>query len=223
MSNIHIEVFLLGGILALISDCYGNVVNPDAVRADCEYLTAYNGQPRPLMSPGYPEGYKSYTNQCWIIQAFHTLDYVNITIDDVDIESSPDCTKDQILVRDGTMFESDLLFSHCGTLNQSIVIQSSGGYLLIVFLSDGQVQSGRGFKVTYQSHDSGIQSNSSERTRNIILLVLLSMAFFSFIMGCILMCVDKQDSDEKPIMSSSSSCGDTRSLKSVHEPVMPDA
>jgi len=229
MINTKMDIFVLGGIFALISDCYANdnVVNPDALKADCEYLTAYNNNPRPLTSSGYPNGYESYTNQCWIIQAFHTLDYVNVTFDDIDIESSLNCTKDQLLVRDGTVFESNLLFSHCGTLDHRKVIQSSGGYLLIVFVTDGQVQSGRGFKITYQSHDTGIERNSSERTRNIILLVLLGMALFSFIMGLILMCVDKQETDEKPIIDtnsrSNSSCGDTRSLKMVHEPVMPYA
>lgn len=192
-----INVFICGITAALVLDCYANVVNPDAVRADCDYITAYIDNPRPLTSENYPDGYNSYTNECWIVQAFHTLDYVNITIDDIDIESSPNCTKDQILIRDGTVFESALLFSHCGTLDHSVNIQSSGGYLLIVFVSDGQVQSGRGFQVTYQSHDSGIERHSGSMTRNVILAILCAFALFSIIMGFIMMCIEKRTEKQK--------------------------
>ncbi|XP_056383576.1 astacin-like metalloendopeptidase isoform X2 [Hyla sarda] len=105
--------------------------------------TAYNGS---VVSPKYPSFYPSSAKDISVIIApigFKVS--VNFTL--FDIESSPNCTSDVLLIRNGGDINSSVLGKYCGR-KTTLSLLSSGRMMLFQFSSDTQTNR-KGYKADY--------------------------------------------------------------------------
>lgn len=186
-------------------------------RGGCVVVTSFNRYFKQLTSDNYPQHYDRDLNQCWKFQSFHTLDVLNLTINDIDIEPSDACEKDEFIIRDGPDQDSPIIFDFCDlyeNFHGPYQFQSTGAYFFIQFKSDGYGQR-RGFDITYGSHETGLMRHSGSKTRNNILIVLLCFAGFSVLVGLFMICIE---SEEEKAQAKQAEGVDTRDIKQVHDP-----
>lgn len=112
---------------------------------DCEYtvLEPY-GQ---IYTHGFPNSsYAPNSNCTWIID-LPKYKSIELKFDEMAIEDSPNCTKDQLVILNGKDRDSLLLGTFCGN-KLPATIKSSTEAVTIKFISDGTVNS-NGFKLYY--------------------------------------------------------------------------
>lgn len=88
--------------------------------------------------------YENNTDQIWNIQANKPSQYIRLYIATLDIETSPDCSKDYLLIQDSPCSNTHRL---CGSMSDVAYIFTTG-QLQIKFSTDGDT-TGRGFTALY--------------------------------------------------------------------------
>ncbi|KAH8387553.1 hypothetical protein KR093_007741, partial [Drosophila rubida] len=107
-------------------------------------LRATNGS---FSSANFPQMYPNDIECYWLIQA--PVDHVvELTVLDMDIEESVNCTKDALIA--STLRESFPTEHHCGR-SEKLVVTSAGRKLHVSFRTDGSTN-GHGFQATYRTH-----------------------------------------------------------------------
>nr|XP_014347712.1 PREDICTED: astacin-like metalloendopeptidase isoform X1 [Latimeria chalumnae]XP_014347713.1 PREDICTED: astacin-like metalloendopeptidase isoform X1 [Latimeria chalumnae]XP_014347714.1 PREDICTED: astacin-like metalloendopeptidase isoform X1 [Latimeria chalumnae] len=100
-----------------------------------------------VMTANYPLSYTNNLNCVWLIRA--SSHQVHLNFYDVDIQSSPHCSKDYVKVYDGdTRASRMLLDKSCGKKELPLLIASTN-IMLIEFVSDSSI-SANGFAAAYK-------------------------------------------------------------------------
>ncbi|XP_048584181.1 MAM and LDL-receptor class A domain-containing protein 1 isoform X2 [Nematostella vectensis] len=109
-------------------------------------LTGATGE---ITSPNYPSPYPPGVDCTWTVIPPPQYDNVAITIHDMDIENTPQCSKDYLVIEDitGTRVEHKLCGDE-GKVNKTIALSWHQGMLQFRSDADGN---GRGFRATYKA------------------------------------------------------------------------
>ena len=94
------------------------------------------------------EQYENNTDQIWNIQANKPSQYIRLYIATLEIEDSPDCSKDYLLIQDSPCSNTHRL---CGSMSD-VAYTFTTGQLQIKFSTDGDT-TGRGFTALYWIDD----------------------------------------------------------------------
>ncbi|XP_041824165.1 cubilin [Melanotaenia boesemani] len=105
-----------------------------------------------LYSPGWPENYPHNQECTWLIRSPDSI--VEFNFLSVDMEGSPPCYYDSIVIRDGATSLSPVLASVCGRVPPG-PLHSTGDSMFIHFSSDGIVN-GQGFNASYSKGCGGL-------------------------------------------------------------------
>ncbi|XP_067663244.1 CUB domain-containing protein 2-like [Haliotis asinina] len=101
-----------------------------------------------LTSPGYPSKYHNNVNCEWKIRAPVAFD-IKVEIINLSLEYSSFCSRDYLLIKDGSAFGGRQLGKYCGIYhNKQIVISSN--YMSITFHTDGSTTR-KGFNLKYKA------------------------------------------------------------------------
>ncbi|KAM9299700.1 astacin-like metalloendopeptidase [Gastrophryne carolinensis] len=106
-------------------------------------FTTDNGS---AVSPRYPSNYPSNTRATYVIIA-PLGKKVMLKFSSVDIESSPECLNDFLLIRDGGSLSDPILGLYCGP-GSNTAITSTGSTVVMVFSSNASINK-KGFKIDY--------------------------------------------------------------------------
>ena len=113
---------------------------------DCEYVL--EEQKGYINTSGFPNSpYAPYSNCTWTID-LPAYKRIELKFKVMDIEDSPDCTKDRVTILNGKDENSLSLGSYCGN-KLPATIKSSTEAVTIKFISDGTVNS-KGFNIQYR-------------------------------------------------------------------------
>ena len=113
---------------------------------DCDYVL--EEQSGYINTYGFPNSpYAPYSNCTWIID-LPTYKRIELKFNEMAIEDSPNCTKDQVTILNGKDENSLSLGSYCGN-KLPTTIKSSTGAVTIKFISDGSVNN-KGFSIHYK-------------------------------------------------------------------------
>ncbi|XP_075044339.1 astacin-like metalloendopeptidase isoform X2 [Mixophyes fleayi] len=112
-------------------------------------LTTDNGI---VVSPKYPSFYPNNVNGTWIIIA-PTGYRVSLIFQVFDLESSPSCSCDILVIRDGGGAAEPILGTYCGKIS-SLILKSSGQMMLLQFSSNLQGNT-QGFNASYSFVPAG--------------------------------------------------------------------
>ncbi|XP_070559109.1 bone morphogenetic protein 1-like [Ptychodera flava] len=124
--------------------CAEDYKGANCERHDCNRFYDLNtDQNATIKSPNYPNQYDKY------IQCSYTINTLNGSLVKVkfsafEIQDSPNCSSDRLLVYDGDGSTAPLIGKYCGRKIDDVII-SSGKSLYAVFLTDSAISS-RGFK-----------------------------------------------------------------------------
>ncbi|KAL5010260.1 hypothetical protein ScPMuIL_012565 [Solemya velum] len=118
-----------------------------------------------LSSPGYPEPYPHRRLCVWTITV-QTGKYIELTIDDFDLETHSSCMFDVLEVYNGGHIGDPRLTQLCHRQKSPQVLSSSGNVLFIRFASDSSI-AGNGFHASYRQMDGGCGGNFSTPTASI--------------------------------------------------------
>lgn len=103
-------------------------------------------------SPNYPNGYKHQQECLWtIIVPYGNL--IELTIEDYDLEYSPNCTKDGLSIAYNRYLLNETTFNICGTAKPTDLrkhITSHTNELYLKLYSNGDF-TGRGFNASYKT------------------------------------------------------------------------
>ncbi|EDV46242.2 cubilin homolog [Drosophila erecta] len=105
------------------------------------------GQSGSFQSPNYPKMYPNNLECYWLITVERDS-VVELTINGIDLEESPNCTKDALTVSNHKQ-SVEAHERHCGSASK-LVITSSGHRLHVRFISD-ESHNGLGFNATYRA------------------------------------------------------------------------
>ncbi|XP_067663224.1 cubilin-like isoform X2 [Haliotis asinina] len=108
-------------------------------------LSASSIESNVLMSPGYP-GYDNNVNCEWKLRAPAGYE-IKVEIISLSLEFSPRCSRDYLLIRDGSWFYTPRMGKYCGVVNYVKHI-SSRNHMNISFHTDG-AKTGDGFYLRY--------------------------------------------------------------------------
>ncbi|XP_077301904.1 cubilin-like [Arctopsyche grandis] len=114
-----------------------------------------------LTTPDFPISYPNDTECTWDIEVVPYMS-IQLEVEEIDLEFAENCTADSLTVYNGQDAQSPLLTKVCHKDQKNIVVTSTGNYMHIHFISDGQY-SGKGFKAHFTSVSSecGGQFSSS--------------------------------------------------------------
>ncbi|XP_041458355.1 cubilin-like [Lytechinus variegatus] len=119
-----------------------------------DQLTGNSGT---LSSPNYPDPY-DHTRTCeWTI----TVDpgsSITLTVDNIDVENSVDCTFDSLEIYSGSDSSGFLLKQLCETSSEPQAVSSVGNEMFVRFRTDSSVNGG-GFHASYQANPGGCGGN----------------------------------------------------------------
>ena len=102
-----------------------------------------------INTTGYPNvSYASNSNCTWIIELPEQYKSVELKMDGMSIEDSPNCTKDHLTILNGKDGNSLPMASYCGK-ELPAVMQSSTGVVTVKFVSDDTVNK-VGFSLQYK-------------------------------------------------------------------------
>ncbi|XP_020802550.1 LOW QUALITY PROTEIN: cubilin homolog [Drosophila serrata] len=108
-------------------------------------LEELRGESGSFHSPNYPGMYPNNMECYWLINV--ERDHViKLTITDMDLEESVNCTKDALTVSNHVS-EVQVHERHCGS-NKKLILTSSGNKMHVRFISDGS-HNGQGFQAKY--------------------------------------------------------------------------
>ena len=129
----------------------------------CDYvLVKPSGE---IHTSGFPDSpYVSNSSCTWIIN-LRKYKRIKLTFDEIDIEDSPNCTKDRLIVLNGKGEDSLPLGNYCGN-KLPATIKSSAEVITIKFLSDETVNN-KGFTLHYM----GLRGRSKGNHVNIEFLL----------------------------------------------------
>ncbi|XP_031569770.1 tolloid-like protein 2 isoform X2 [Actinia tenebrosa] len=112
-----------------------------------------------IVSPDYSSTYPSNTKCTWLIKAEPgsriKLNFISFRVENCSAAPGR-CQCDFVEVRDGNSSSSNLIGRFCGS-NTPPKLYSSGGYLLVMFKSDGQINK-RGFVAEFSTEKQGKNS-----------------------------------------------------------------
>ena len=104
--------------------------------------------------------YNSHTNCSWSFR--QQAGILRVKFNKFNLEPSPDCTKDYVLIQDGAEATSPVLGRFCGdTFTREL--NSTGHEMLITFVSDDQ-NNFAGFELAYERF---VQGNTLDYDRDI--------------------------------------------------------
>ena len=142
----HICINIHGSFNCLCNTSYILAVDNKTCVPDCDYVL--EEQSGYINTYGFPNSpYAPYSNCTWIID-LPTYKRIQLKFNEMDIEDSPNCTKDQVTILNGKDENSLSLGSYCGN-KLPTTIQSSTGTVTIKFISDGSVNN-KGFSIHYK-------------------------------------------------------------------------
>ncbi|XP_067908925.1 deleted in malignant brain tumors 1 protein-like isoform X2 [Heterodontus francisci] len=98
-------------------------------------------------SPNYPEHYPDNQQCTWCIQVSHNQK-IKLEFVDLQIETSPSCGRDYILIYDGPSRSSQLIAKSC-TAENRVLISSSN--VMTVYFRSNEMVAARGFAAKYKS------------------------------------------------------------------------
>ena len=102
-----------------------------------------------ISTTGFPNlSYAHNSNCTWIMELPKQYKSIELKIDGMSIEESPNCTKDRLTIMNGKDENSLLLGSYCGS-DLLVTIQSSTRVVIVIFLSDNTT-SKKGFSLQYK-------------------------------------------------------------------------
>ena len=121
--------------------------------------------PQTLTSPNYPSHYGVGIDCVWLIDLSELGQQVQLTVDDVQLESDSDC----VTVLNGHLPSSPQVAKFCGASasRPSSPIRSQSSYLLIIFRGDSVGNSGRGVSMTVDGVAAGCGGILHSRTGNL--------------------------------------------------------
>ncbi|XP_067664518.1 cubilin-like [Haliotis asinina] len=111
-----------------------------------------------LLSPGYPRAYLRSQTCTWTITALNES-FVNLYVDDIDVEVGDECLLDSLKIYDGGSSSSPHLRTLCGQL-KGYRLQSTGNVMTLVFTTDDS-NNGRGFEVSYQQASTELKCSET--------------------------------------------------------------
>ena len=109
-----------------------------------------SGEEGTISSPGYPNNYGIKKNFYWRIEVPQGKQ-VEISFDDFELESSPNCAKDFLKVRNGRDAFHSLFGTYCGNIPPE-TLRSSRNYIYLHFQSDGDTTR-KGFKMQWRAYE----------------------------------------------------------------------
>ncbi|XP_064556077.1 cubilin homolog [Drosophila montana] len=140
------------------------VHNTSSINFRLEYrvegcLQELRGETGSFRSLKYPLMYPNDVECYWLIHA-PLGQVIELTVLDMDIEESVNCTKDALVISN-SFREVDVHERHCGH-NPKLIFTSAGHKLHVRFISDGS-HNGRGFEATYRVVKSSCGGKLSTR------------------------------------------------------------
>ena len=109
------------------------------------YHNYYNSRIHHFQSPNYPGCYPNNKDCTWLIET-NAYNYIYLYIYALNLEyGGSNCPNDYLEIRNGSTLSSPLITKMCGSLGYSY-FYSSGRFLLVRFVSDGNLQM-PGFRV----------------------------------------------------------------------------
>lgn len=114
-----------------------------------------------ISTTGFPTlPYASDSNCTWIIDLPVNYSSVELIFDEMSIEESPNCIKDQLTILNGKDEDSLSMAKYCGS-QSSFSMQSSTRSVTIKFLSDSAVNK-KGFSLQYNGLTERTEGNKKE-------------------------------------------------------------
>ncbi|XP_052856054.1 cubilin homolog [Drosophila gunungcola] len=166
-----IDTILSPGVVDSKGDLLTIVHNASSLNFQLDYqvvgcLESLYGENGTFHSPNHPKMYPNNMECYWLIEVVREK-AIELTITDLDIEESVNCTKDALTVSD---HKTEMLADerHCGS-RVKLVLTSSGHRMHVHFVSDGS-HNGRGFNATYRTVEKTCGGKISTRNRVIQLL-----------------------------------------------------
>ena len=104
-----------------------------------------------ITSPNFPSPYPNNINCMWKITV-NDGPRVKLTFKNLILQSSPDCTKDYVQLRNGLTASGDIIGTYCSSVPQPRI--SSGKSMWVKFHSDESVKD-LGFEARYESTTEG--------------------------------------------------------------------
>ncbi|GAB1600020.1 bone morphogenetic protein 1-like isoform X1, partial [Argonauta hians] len=126
------------------------LIQADSICENPVHVTVLKNVWHTLTSPYYPVVYEGNVTCTWIIEAQNPVHFVELQVDDSEIEESIGCSYDSLSVYDGNQPNSSLIRRWCGTEKPNIL--SSQSVILIRFHTDVSYEY-RGFKFRLRSVD----------------------------------------------------------------------
>ncbi|XP_036360757.1 tolloid-like protein 2 isoform X2 [Octopus sinensis] len=126
------------------------LIQADTVCEKPIYITVLENIWHTLTSPYYPMVYEGNVTCTWIIEAQNPVHFVELQVDDSEIEESVECVYDSLSIYDGNESNSSLIKHWCGTEKPNIL--SSQSVIRIEFHTDVSYEY-RGFKFRLRSVD----------------------------------------------------------------------
>ncbi|XP_073514031.1 embryonic protein UVS.2-like [Phyllobates terribilis] len=105
-----------------------------------------------IISPNYPDSYPSNTTCTWLIRLPSNQIFLQFSA--FDVQASPDCASDYLRVYDGVNRSAPLLLDRSCGAGQLPSMISTGGTMLIDFISDGGMEA-PGFSSSYSTVNCG--------------------------------------------------------------------
>lgn len=111
-----------------------------------------------ISTTGFPSlPYASNSNCTWVIDLLVNYNRVELEFNEMSLEESPNCVKDQLVILNGKDEDSLTMAIYCGT-QLPFTMQSSTGSVTIKFITDGAVNK-KGFSLRYKGLTEQAEGN----------------------------------------------------------------
>ena len=113
-----------------------------------------------ITTTGFPNtSYAPHSNCTWIIELPEQYKSIELKVDGMSIEQSPNCTKDRLTIFNGKDGNSLSMASYCGS-DIPVAMQSSTRVVTVKFLSDDTVNR-KGFSLQYKGLTERVRGKHS--------------------------------------------------------------